>query len=298
MSAEFLDFARRLRPEVEAELERRLPLPTVEPALLHRAMRYSVFAGGKRVRSALVVLAGETFGGARTDLLPGAAALELIHTFSLVHDDLPALDDDDLRRGRATVHREFDEATAVLVGDALLNLGLQVLMRHPATAPAERRLIAADLVAEAVGTSGMIGGQVADLAAENDWPAEPETALEAIHQRKTGALLTASLRVGGAHAGVDREGDNLLSELGRRLGLMFQIGDDLLDVEGDSETLGKTAGKDQQAKKLTYPSLYGVAGSRKLLGEVRRESLDLVAALPKARETFSSLVDYLCARDR
>lgn len=298
MSASFTDFARALRPEIEAELERRLPAETSEPARLHRAMRYSVFAGGKRVRPTLVVLAGETFGAPRAALLPGAAALEMIHTFSLVHDDLPALDDDDLRRGRATVHRQFDEATAVLVGDALLNLGLQVLMAYPAEAGAERRLRAAELVAEAVGTSGMIGGQMADLEAEDDWPASPEAALDSIHQRKTGALLTAALRVGGAHAGVGADGDRLLTELGGRLGLMFQIGDDLLDVESDSETLGKTAGKDEDARKLTFPSLHGVAKTRRLLDQVRDESLELAGRLPAARDTFASLVDYLCHRDK
>jgi len=298
VSSAFIEFARALRAEVEAELERRLPAVEAEPGKLHRAMRHCVFAGGKRVRPALVVLAGETFGAVRSMLLPSAAALELIHTFSLVHDDLPALDDDDLRRGRATVHREFDEATAVLTGDALLDLGLLVLMRHPGKAPAERRLAAADLVAEAVGTEGMIGGQMADLEAEDDWPAQPEAALEAIHQRKTGALLTASLRVGGVHAGVDAAGDRLLDDLGGRLGLMFQIGDDLLDVESDSETLGKTAGKDEDARKLTFPSLHGVDGTRRLLALVKAESLDLVSQLPSRRETFASLVDYLCDRDR
>ena len=298
MTASFVEFARHLRPEVEAALDRLLPEAEADPARVHAAMRYSVFAGGKRVRPALVVLAGETFGAERESLLPVAAALEMIHTFSLVHDDLPALDDDDLRRGRATVHREFDEATAVLVGDALLDLGLLVLMRRPPEAPPEKRLRAADLVAEAVGTGGMIGGQMADLEAEDDWPEAPEAALDAIHQRKTGALLTAALRVGGVHAGIDDAGDRLLKDLGDRLGLMFQIGDDLLDVEGDSETLGKTAGKDEEARKLTFPSLHGIAGSRKLLASVRAESLDLVAQLPGAHETFTSLVHYLCDRDR
>lgn len=298
MTLSFVEFARALRPAVDGELERLLPPVDADPARLHRAMRYSVFAGGKRIRPALVVLAGETFGAEREALLPGAAALEMIHTFSLVHDDLPALDDDDLRRGRATVHREFDEATAVLVGDALLDFGLLVLMRHPPTAQPERRLRAADLVAEAVGTAGMIGGQMADLEAEDAWPSAPEAALDAIHQRKTGALLTAALRVGGVHAGVDAAGDGLLGELGDRLGLMFQIGDDLLDVESDSATLGKTAGKDEEARKLTFPSLHGVDGSRKLLELVRAESLELAAQLPAARETFVSLVDYLCDRDR
>jgi geranylgeranyl pyrophosphate synthase len=298
MSDSFVAFSRSLRPEVDAELERLLPAEDETPAALHRAMRYSVFAGGKRVRPALVVLGGEAFGAARRALLAPAAALEMVHTFSLVHDDLPALDDDDLRRGRPTVHREFGEATAILVGDALLNLGLTVLMRLPASVSAERRLRAASLVADAVGTFGMIGGQMADLEAEADWPSAPEEALEAIHRRKTGALLTAALRVGGAHAGVDDGDDDTLTRLGRCLGLMFQIGDDVLDVEGDSATLGKTAGKDENASKLTYPSLYGLPTSRRMLGEVRDEALELVHRLPRSRRLFASLVDYLCDRDR
>lgn len=298
MNDSFKDFARELRPRIEAELDSWLPPENADPANLHRAMRYSVFAGGKRIRPALVVLAGETFGASRSLLMPGAAALEMIHTFSLVHDDLPALDDDDLRRGRPTVHCEFDEATAVLVGDALLNLGLQVLMEHPAAASAECRLRSASLVADAVGTFGMIGGQMADLEAEDAWPESPEAVLDSIHRRKTGALLTVALRIGGAQAGVDDAGDRVLSGLGRCLGLMFQIGDDLLDVEGDSETLGKTAGKDEDARKLTYPSLYGVDASRRKLGEVRSEALGLAGVLPRSRELFQSLIDYLYERDR
>ncbi|MDH3404044.1 MAG: polyprenyl synthetase family protein [Acidobacteriota bacterium] len=298
MSGAFGDFSRRLRPEVDAALERLLPAAQEDPRVLHQAMRYSVFAGGKRVRPALLVLAGETYGVPRELLLPGAAALEMVHTFSLVHDDLPALDDDALRRGRPTVHRQYDEATAVLVGDALLSLGLQTLMTEPATVAPESRLRAAALVAEAVGTRGMIGGQMADLEAENDWPAAPAAALEAIHRRKTGALLTAALRVGGAYGALDGGSDSLLTALGRCLGLMFQIGDDVLDVEGDSLTLGKTAGKDESARKLTYPSLHGLEASRRMLREARTEALDLVARLPASHDLFGSLVDYLCQRDR
>ncbi len=298
VSSAFLEFSRALQPDVEAVLADLLPAETAEPRRLHEAMRYSVFAGGKRVRPALVVLAGRTYGVAREALLPGAAALEMVHTFSLVHDDLPALDDDDIRRGRPTVHKQFDEATAVLVGDALLNLGLLTLMTRPRAAAAERRLRAASLVAEAVGTAGMIGGQMADLDAENDWPKQPEAALEEIHRRKTGALLTSALRVGGAYGALDAESDALLTDLGRCLGLMFQIGDDVLDVEGDTVTLGKTAGKDESARKLTYPSLYGLEASRRMLRQARTEALELVARLPASHEIFESLVEYLCDRDR
>ncbi|HLF57594.1 MAG TPA: polyprenyl synthetase family protein, partial [Thermoanaerobaculia bacterium] len=166
----FRRFAADVRPEIEAELERLLPPASAPPERLHEAMRYSVFAGGKRLRPALVLLAGELFGAPRRRLVPGAVAVEAIHTYSLVHDDLPALDDDDLRRGRPTVHRAYDEATAILVGDALLTFGLTTLARLPAEAPGAERARAATLVGEAIGTAGMIGGQMADLEAERHWP--------------------------------------------------------------------------------------------------------------------------------
>ncbi len=293
----FLAFLADVRPQVEAELDRLLPRKDEDPARMHEAVRYSIFGGGKRVRPALVVLAGETLGAERGELLAGAAALEMLHTFSLVHDDLPALDDDDLRRGRATVHRAYDEAVAVLVGDALLNLGLATLADHPVGAPAEVRLQAVSLVAEAVGTAGMIGGQVADLEAEKSWPDDAVEALESIHRRKTGALLTASIRLGGLYAGADARQDALLRRLGERIGLLFQIGDDILDVERSTEQLGKTAGKDAEADKLTYPGLYGLDESKERLGRVRDEALGLAAELPGDGGLFTSLVHYLASRD-
>jgi hypothetical protein len=177
------------RAAVDAELDRLLPAAHEPPERLHEALRYSVFAGGKRVRPALLLLAGEVTGARRADLLAGAAALEMIHTYSLVHDDLPALDDDDLRRGRPTVHRQFDEATAILAGDSLLTLGLTVLAAEPAKASASRRRRAVELVGEAIGTRGMIGGQMGDLEAEDRWPDDAPAMLEWIHRRKTGALI-------------------------------------------------------------------------------------------------------------
>jgi geranylgeranyl diphosphate synthase type II len=294
----FVAYSEALRPEVEAALDRLLPPATEPPERLHEAMRYSLFAGGKRVRPTLVVLAGEAFGAPRPMLLPAAAALEMVHTFSLVHDDLPALDDDDLRRGRPTVHRLYDEALAVLAGDALLSLGLEVVARHPEALPAATRLRVVLLLAEAVGTAGMIGGQVADLEAERTWPADPASTLESIHRRKTGALLTAALRIGGTLADAGDDGDALLARFGDALGLMFQIGDDILDVEGTSAVLGKTAGKDAEAHKLTYPAVHGLERSRALLEQKRSEALGLVDRLPAEREIFCGLVDYLRSRDR
>ncbi|HVR29722.1 MAG TPA: farnesyl diphosphate synthase [Thermoanaerobaculia bacterium] len=286
-----------LCPAVERTLERLLPAANLEPVRLHSAMRYSIFAGGKRVRPALVVLAGEIHGAPRESLLGPAAAMELIHTFSLVHDDLPALDDDDLRRGRPTVHRQFDEALAILAGDALLNHALACLAREPLSAPGEVRARAVVITGEAVGSLGMIGGQVADLEAEHRWPDHPEQALESIHRRKTGSLLVASLLLGGIHADAGEGELDLLRRLGEALGLLFQIGDDLLDVEGSAATLGKAAGKDAAARKLTYPGLYGVEESRRRLDLVAEEARELAAALPRSQDTVRSLIRYLGERE-
>ena len=295
---EFRVWLEQLRPDVDAELDRLLPPADEVPERLHEAMRYAVFAGGKRVRPALVLLAGELYGAPRERLLPAAAALEMIHTFSLVHDDLPALDDDDLRRGRATVHKQYDEALAVLVGDALLNLGLGVVASRPAEVDGATRATATAWLAEAVGTRGMIGGQVADLEAEHRWPEDAAGVLEQIHRRKTGALLVVSLRLGGLYAGVDAEADRRLRRLGEAIGLLFQIADDILDVEGDTATLGKTAGKDEAVDKLTYPRVFGLDESKHRLARVRDEALDLAAGMPCGGGVLPALVTYRAERDR
>lgn len=292
----FPEHLRSLVPEIEASLDRLLPPLTAVPTRLHEAMRYSVFAGGKRVRPGLVLLAGETYGAERSVLLPAAAAMEMIHTFSLVHDDLPALDNDDLRRGRPTVHRQFDEALAVLAGDCLLSLGLSCVAREPAGVGGEVRAAATGVIAAAV--QSMIEGQVLDIEAEADWPDDPGVALERIHHRKTGALLTASLRVGGVYAGVDEGADRTLERIGEGVGLLFQIGDDILDIEGDTAVLGKTAGKDAEARKLTYTELYGIDGAKRRLAEVREETLEAVGSLPRQQDLFRDLIRYLTERDR
>ncbi len=300
---DFPSFLSALRPEVDEALDRLLPDAGTEPAEIHEAMRYSVFAGGKRVRPALVVLAGEAWGGSREDLLTGGAALEMVHTFSLIHDDLPALDDDDLRRGRPTLHRARGEAIAVLAGDALLNRAYEVLGREPASAPPERRLEAVRLVADAVGTAGMIGGQVFDLRHEGDLDGRTEegrqgtvASLERIHRLKTGALIEASTRLGGVHAGAGPEGIEQLGRIGAELGLLFQIGDDILDEVGSSEELGKTPGKDRQAGKLTYPGLFGLEGSRKKALQAADRCLALIEGQPSGRELFRALVAFLVHR--
>jgi geranylgeranyl diphosphate synthase type II len=293
---DFTAFLERLRPAIERELERALPPAAAWPSRLHEAMRYSVLAGGKRLRPALVVLAGELGGAARPLLVEGAVAVELVHTYSLVHDDLPALDDDDLRRGRPTAHRAFDEATAILAGDALLTLGLTRLAQVPADSPPAVRAAAVTLVGEAIGTAGMIGGQVEDLETEGAWPAEPAAALERIHRGKTGALLGACLRLGGLYAGVSPDEDETLRALGERLGLMFQIRDDLLDVEGTAGELGKTPGKDARVAKLTYPGLFGAAASRERLAALAEEARALAAGWGAGAKLLTSLVVFLSER--
>jgi geranylgeranyl pyrophosphate synthase len=292
----FERFLEDSRAEVERELDRLLPPATVAPGRLHAAMRYSVFAGGKRFRPALVRLAGETFGAAREALAVTGAAVEMIHTYSLIHDDLPALDDDDLRRGRPTLHRAYDEATAILAGDALLTLGLTVLASEPASSPAERRTRAVARLGAAIGSDGMIGGQMEDLDTEREWPAEPAAALDRIHRGKTGALVVEALRLGGLAASVTEAQDLILKELGARIGLMFQIRDDILDVEGTARNLGKTPGKDAEAKKLTYPGLHGLERSRARIDTLAEEARTAVETLPAERDLWLSLIDFLARR--
>ncbi|MCY3972553.1 MAG: polyprenyl synthetase family protein [Acidobacteria bacterium] len=300
---DFAAFLSRLRPQVDEALDRLLPAAGTEPASISEAMRYSVFAGGKRVRPALVVMAGEACGAPRSDLLAGGAAVEMVHTFSLVHDDLPALDDDELRRGRPTLHKARGEAMAVLAGDALLNHAFEVLATEPASTLPERRLRAVGLMARAVGTAGMIGGQVLDLEHEGAVSGsggrgreDAGRVLERIHRLKTGALIEASTRLGGIYAGTGSARAELLAGIGAELGLLFQIGDDILDVVGSSEQLGKTAGKDQEAEKLTYPHLFGLDGSRRKARQAADRCLVLVEKLPAGRQLFRSLVAFLVHR--
>ncbi len=294
---DFATFLAASRQEIDAALGELLPSPQVAPTRIHEALSYSIFAGGKRIRPALVLLAGDSLGVPRPWLLPGGAALEMIHTYSLIHDDLPALDNDDLRRGRPTLHRQFDEATAILAGDALLTLGLTVLAMHPTDAPDPLRRRAVEMVGLAIGTHGMIGGQADDLAAEQSWPADAPAMLEQIHRRKTGALLTACVRLAGIYAASSPEDDAVLTELGDAIGLMFQIADDILDVLGTAGTLGKTAGKDAASRKLTYPGLYGLKVSQQLLQTTRDRALELAQELPRGSGLFPSLIHYLAARD-
>jgi len=267
----------RRRAEVDTILETILPRPEGPAARLVETMRYAVFSGGKRLRPVLAVAACEAFGGRVEDVLAPAAALELIHTYSLIHDDLPAMDDDDLRRGRPTAHKAFGEAEAILAGDALLTLAFEVLATLPSGGvPAARRAEAVALIARRAGHSGMVGGQLADLEAERKPPVEAP--LQWIHQHKTGALIAASVELGALHAGATAEDRAAMARYGDAVGLAFQITDDVLDRTASAEALGKTPGKDEKSGKATYPALLGLDASRR---EAERLVELALAAIPR-----------------
>jgi geranylgeranyl diphosphate synthase type II len=263
--------------------------------MLHRAMRYSVFAGGKRLRPALVLTACQVAGGRAEEAIDAACAIEMIHTYSLVHDDLPAMDDDDLRRGKPSCHKAFGEARAILVGDALQALAFEVLAGHkdPAVTPALVRELAS-----VAGSRGMVGGQVLDMeASEETGPAVLDT-VEAIHRSKTGALLCASVRMGGMCAGADRRVMEALSRFGQSIGLAFQIADDILDVVGDQEALGKTAGKDQAQNKATWPAAVGLDASRCRATELMEQAETALAALGDAARPLCDLARFVVERQK
>ncbi len=284
------------RSRMEAALAMRLPEAALVPARLHEAMRYSVLGGGKRIRPALVFATARTVGRSEDEVEGVACALELIHVYSLVHDDLPAMDDDDLRRGRPTCHKAFDEATAVLVGDALQSLAFQVLARDaalPAAAAIRLRLI--ELLAEASGTFGMAGGQAIDLDVQGR---EVTTAqIEDMHSRKTGALIRASVMMAAACApALDSCSQAALGGFAGPIGLAFQIQDDLLDVLGDVATLGKATGADSERAKPTYPAVEGIEASQRRVRLLHEQALDSLSVLGTAAAPLRQLADWLLAR--
>ncbi len=284
------------REDVDRALERLLPAESAWPSTLHRAIRHSVFAGGKRLRPILCLAAAEVLGAKAEDALEPACGLEMIHTYSLIHDDLPALDNDDLRRGVPTCHVLFGEATAILAGDSLLTHGLGVFAVYPrgdAFAAAKLRVLAT--VVEAIGTRGMIGGQMADIEAEAETAPTAEL-LDRIHEHKTGRLMRASLLTGAILAGADEPTLARIDRYGRKIGLAFQIKDDLLDVESDAATLGKASNKDAAAGKATFPVVWGVERSRSLLLENIAEAVELASALPRGGGVLPDLARFIGAR--
>jgi len=321
----FQEIARSLGPQIDAALTARLALGEGCPARLREAMHYSLLAPGKRLRPMLVLMAAEACGGSIEAAMPAACAVEMVHAYSLIHDDLPAMDDDDLRRGRPTCHKAFDEATAILAGDGLLTLAFEVLaveIQPPAVAAA-----CCAALAHAAGPCNMVGGQADDVEAEKGsevrrqgsekvasgrWSVASDThpkspnpksqisplsALESIHRRKTGAMIQVSLRLGGLAAGATSDQITALDDYGRRLGLAFQITDDLLDVQSSEAATGKRVGKDAQRGKLTFPGLLGIEQSAQQAEQLISEACQALAPFGRQAERLQTLARYVLERN-
>ncbi len=280
---------------VNRALDRFLPSPAVKPPTIHKAMRYSLFAGGKRMRPALCLAAAAACGGRESEALPLACAVECIHTYSLVHDDLPAMDNDDFRRGKPTNHKVFGEGIAVLAGDALLTQAFEIATQCRAWPRYSHRDIVFEL-AKAAGSLQLIAGQVADLEAEGKKISASE--LRYIHERKTSALLCCSVRLGGMSANCTPSQLRALTDFGYFVGLAFQVIDDILDVTQTSEKLGKTAGKDTKAMKATYPSIVGLEKSRQIARDLTNKAFESLKGFRGRAVALEALADYLLKRDR
>jgi geranylgeranyl diphosphate synthase type II len=281
------------RVTVDAALERLLPAETVQPSSIHTAMRYSVFAGGKRIRPMLCLETARIFASDVAPALHPACAIEFIHTYSLIHDDLPALDNDDLRRGKPTCHKKFGEAIAILAGDALLTLAFETIGATPVAA--ERRVAMLTEIATAAGTvNGMVGGQVADIEAEGK-PIDPQV-LEYIHRSKTAALIRASITAGALCAGANAEDVVRLRRFGDAIGWAFQVTDDILDVEESSAALGKTAGKDMAQQKATYPAVYGLERSHQIANDLATKAIAELAPYGDRAARLREIAEFLVLR--
>jgi len=281
------------RKQIDAALAANAELAEGCPPELCRAIRYSLLGPGKRLRPTLVLMASEACGGTIQAALPAACAVEMVHAYSLVHDDLPAMDDDDLRRGRPTCHKEFGEAMAILAGDALLTLAFEVLARDvpPAAAAACCRALA-----QAAGASNMVGGQADDIAGLG--PESGLETLESIHHRKTGAMIEVALQLGALTAEADADQQAALQQFGQRIGLAFQITDDLLDVRADEQTIGKRVGKDAQLGKLTFPGLLGIEASQARAEQLVQEACQSLVPLGGHTERLEALAHYVLERNR
>jgi geranylgeranyl diphosphate synthase type II len=281
---------------VDKVLDKLVPPAKMFPTSVHEAMRYSLFAGGKRVRPILAIAAAEALGATSSGLLPLAGALELIHTYSLIHDDLPAMDDDDFRRGRPTCHKVYGEAVAILAGDGLLNRAFEVLSdpRRTKAVPANRLVAIIKEISAASGVLGMVGGQVVDMESEGreiDFPT-----LEYIHTHKTGALIRASVRVGALYAKASEKRLKALTRYGELAGLSFQIVDDILDITGKREEIGKNIGSDLKKGKRTFPSFFGLEGSRLRANEVRDKAIDALRDFDHRADPLRELAKYIVKR--
>lgn len=296
MSISFIADLSRWQADTEAALDRYLPAPTQLPTRLHEAMRYSVLGGGKRVRPALVYATAEALSIPQTAVMAAACAVEMIHAYSLIHDDLPAMDDDDLRRGRPTCHKAFDEATAVLAGDALQTLAFEILTTDTHLPPDPAiRLSLVRLLAQATGTAGMAGGQALDLAAEGQ--IADLTTITDIHARKTGALIRVSVLLAAAcKPNLSLADHEALDRYARCVGLAFQIQDDLLDIEGDPAILGKATGADLALQKLTYPAVVGIQEAHAKVAALHRETLAAIDHFGPNATSLRDLANWLVLR--
>ncbi len=288
------EYLREQQQAVDAALDRWIPAESTPPEIIFRAMRYSVFAGGKRIRPLLCIASAQAVSDVPHGVEDVACALEMIHTYSLIHDDLPALDNDDLRRGRPTCHKAFGEAIAILAGDALLTLAFEVLSNAPEVDSCRRVRLVRELATAAGATGGMIAGQVHDLQGERQHPSAH--LLERIHRAKTGALLRASVRFGAIYAGADEQQLAALTSYGEHVGLAFQIVDDILDVERSSEELGKTAGKDAQQHKITFPAVFGIERSKAMAEEERLAAHTSLREFDDRADRLRELADLVVHR--
>ena len=289
-------YIKERRVRIEHALDHALPPLVLPPETLHSAMRYSIFCGGKRLRPLLVIAGAEVGGVDGGRVMPLACAVECIHTFSLIHDDLPAIDNDDLRRGQPTNHKVYGDAIAILAGDALLALAFELIQQCRPACPSDAVLDVIHMIAKASGTRGMVGGQVADI--ENEGVSNLGIdAVRWIHERKTGALLTASLLGGARLAGVDGQRYAALAEYGRQVGLAFQITDDLLDIEGDQERLGKPVGSDLKNDKATYPKVLGIDYSWDLARQAVESAVSALSPFGQEAEPLRALARYMVERD-
>ncbi|MDH4222625.1 MAG: polyprenyl synthetase family protein [candidate division Zixibacteria bacterium] len=284
---DFEEYLKKKRKIIDRALDEYLPEEKKEPKLLHRAMRYSIFAGGKRLRPIIAISSFEAVGGKGKVILPVACALEMIHTYSLIHDDLPCMDDDDLRRGKPTLHKIHGEGMAVLTGDALHALAFELLLKA-------KNFQVIQEVAKAIGTEGMIGGQVKDLEAEGRKVSLKQ--VEYIHTHKTGKLLKASIRAGAILGNADNKRLKALSAYGEKFGLAFQIMDDILDIVGEERVLGKKRGSDKANSKATYPAVVGLEKSRGIAYSLLKEAKESLRIFQEKSWVFEKLADYVYAR--
>ncbi len=296
MTFDLAAYSLERREWVEHALDLFVPPAHLKPNSLHESVRYSLFCGGKRLRPLLTIAGAEIVGGNGQNVLPLACAVECIHTFSLIHDDLPAIDNDDLRRGHPTNHKVYGEAIAILSGDALLALSFELIGKSRQHASAENVLRVLDMIAKATGTDGMVGGQVVDIQSEGKSDLDLET-VKWIHGRKTGALLTASLVGGALLAGASPQQEAALTTYGENMGIAFQITDDLLDIYGDAEKLGKPVGSDLKNDKATYPKLLGIETSQRMATEAHNKAVESLTMFGDKAQPLTALADYMIGRE-